>query len=176
MNTTQIWNSFKNELLGFIKSRINDKELANDILQDVFIKIHLNVSKIKEDTKIESWVYQITRNAIIDYYRKKKIKTTDNFIITELPQEIGETPKDFTKCLTSFVSHLSESDEDILSKTAFEGVPQKEYALENQLTYSAKKSKVQRARQKLNKLFVACCTVETDVYGNIISEKEDCNC
>ena len=66
---------------------------------------------------------------------------------------------------------------NILNKTVYEGMSQKEYAESINLSYTATKSRVQRARKKLKDLFVECCAIETDRYGNIISEKkEDCNC
>ena len=72
--TTSIWNEFSQELLGFIKARVNNEQNAEDILQEVFIKIHTKIDTIHKHQKIASWVYQITRNAIIDFYRKKKNK------------------------------------------------------------------------------------------------------
>ena len=177
MNTTEIWNSFKQELLGFIKSRVNDNEIAEDLLQEIFIKIHLNKSSITEESKLTSWIYQITRNTIIDHYRKKKIITTKEELAVQLPEEVQNSNADFTKCLNSFVNHLSASDQEAISKTAYGGLSQKEYAASINLSYSATKSRIQRARKKLKELFIECCAIESDNYGNIISnKKDDCNC
>ena len=44
MTTEKEWNSFRIELLGFIKRRIHDQTLAEDVLQKVFIKIHANLN------------------------------------------------------------------------------------------------------------------------------------
>lgn len=177
MDTTQIWKTFKQELLGFIKSRVTGNDIAEDLLQDIFIKIHLNKDSITEDAKLTSWVYQITRNSIIDYYRKKKINVSSNQFEISLPKEIENVNLELTKCLNSFVSHLSETDQDALNKTVYEGLTQKEYAESIKLSYTATKSRVQRARKKLKELFVECCAIETDRYGNIISDKKDnCKC
>jgi len=177
MQTEVIWEGFRKELLKFIKARVNEQDEAEDILQEVFIKIHLNIKSIQEKAKISSWVYAITRNAIIDYYRKRKrMDHPENFEL-QLEEELEESKQDFSSCLTSFIEQLPEKDQEALNKTAFGNVSQKEYAKELQLSYSATKSRVQRAREKLKDLFVACCAIETDHYGNIISSKEeDCNC
>lgn len=177
MKTNEIWKDFKNELLGFINSRVNDHVMAEDILQDVFIKIHLHKDDLKSSNKLTSWIYQITRNSIIDYYRKKKINySIDEFDIV-LPPEANHESSDFTNCLSSFINQLSEKDQDIILKTSLGGQSQKEYAHTNNLSYTATKSRVQRAKSKLKSLFISCCNVEFDVYGNIISEKkDDCNC
>ena len=69
--TENIWNQFKDELLRFIVSRVNDKDIAQDLLQIVFIKIHSKSDSLSDNDKLTSWLYQITRNTIIDYYQPK---------------------------------------------------------------------------------------------------------
>ena len=101
--TEHIWKSFHEQLFGFIKARVHSTETAEDILQEIFIKIHKNVKNIKNEQKIASWVYQITRNTIIDYYRKKKIDTKDytsriDDFFSETTEEVG-SQIDFIKCL-----------------------------------------------------------------------------
>lgn len=174
--TEKIWFDLKDQLFNFILKRVNSKDISEDILQDVFLKIHLNISKLSDTDKLSSWVYQITRNSIIDYYRKKKIKTDQ---IPELPEDLDDDNlnAEFYGCLKSHINQLDEKDREAIVKTTFENVSQKDYAISQNLTYSAAKSRVQRARKKLNELFVECCQVETDNYGNIIGSKiEDCNC
>jgi RNA polymerase sigma-70 factor (ECF subfamily) len=173
--TNQIWIQFKDELLGFIKSKINDRSLADDILQDVFIKIHSNIDSLDSQAKLSSWVYQITRNTIIDYYRKKKIVDYKDSLDFNVPEASETISKDFSKCLIPFMKTLPASDQDALNKTVFGGMTQKEYALQNGMSYSGLKSKIQRARMKLKNEFVQCCKVESDTYGNIL-DNDHCNC
>ena len=71
-STEIIWKEFNKELLRFIIKRVKDNDLAHDLLQDIFIKIHLKISTLSDSDKLTSWVYQITRNSIIDHYKKQK--------------------------------------------------------------------------------------------------------
>lgn len=181
MTTQAIWGDFRNELLGFIKSRVNDIDVAEDILQEVFIKIHLNIDSLQKENRLTSWVYQITRNTIIDYYRKKEpLKNANQISMVfekSLAEELNESNNDFSNCLKSHINELPEKYQDALKKTSFGAMSQKEYAQQVGLSYSAAKSRIQRARQQLKELFVACCSVETDGYGNVISStQEGCNC
>ncbi|NOQ74594.1 MAG: sigma-70 family RNA polymerase sigma factor [Crocinitomix sp.] len=177
MTTEHVWNDFKGELFGFIKSRINDHELAEDLLQEVFIKIHMNLKGLTEGTNLASWIYRITRNTIIDSYRKKKWVVYQETIEEKFPEESTESTQDLSKCLTSFVKELSEKDQDLLNKTAFGSMSQKEYAASLNLGYSAVKSRSQRAKEKLKNLFVACCAIQTDTYGNVLdADEKDCDC
>jgi len=63
-------------LLNFIKSRVSDKNDAEDILQDVFIQLWQGYQTIESIEKITAWMFRVARNKIVDLYRKKK---PDNF-------------------------------------------------------------------------------------------------
>jgi len=176
MQTQTIWEEFKGELFGFLKARLNNTSIAEDLLQEVFIKIHTNISSLKEKDKLINWVYQITRNTLIDYYRKNKTTDLPEGLLDQLNEGSNEIKKDFSNCLKSFIPHLAQKDQEALIKTTFEGLTQKEYAEQINLSYTATKSRIQRARQKLKELFIACCNVQTDGYGNVISSNDNCNC
>ncbi len=70
--TEQIWKQYNAGLRGFIESRIGDSEAADDILQEVFVRIHSRIGTLQDNSKVQSWIYQITRNAIVDHYRAQK--------------------------------------------------------------------------------------------------------
>lgn len=165
--TTTIWSNFNQDLLKFISSRVRNLEIARDILQDVFIKIHNNLDQLKADEKITKWVYQITRNTIIDYYREQKIDISDYDFAKSLPKETEQEPADFTNCLKRFIAELPEQYRHIILQTTYSKISVKDYAAKYNLSYAAAKSRVQRARKKLKAKFIACCKIETDRYGNI---------
>lgn len=179
MNTAEIWKEFNDELLGFILSRVNQRDLAEDILQDVFVKIHKKADQLADNNKLESWIYQITRNSIIDHYRKKKIPTADGSLLNSLAIDENELSinHQFVKCLRPFVDQLPEIYRDAFNRTSYGELSQREYAETIGISYTAVKSRVQRARHKLRSLFTECCHVETDNYGNILSaDRGDCSC
>ncbi len=65
-----VWQQFHLKLKSFINSKVHDNSIADDMLQEVFIRIHTNIHTLKDETRLQSWIYQITRNVITDYYRK----------------------------------------------------------------------------------------------------------
>lgn len=175
--TESIWNRFREELLGFIKARVNNKDDAEDLLQEVFIKIHSKGSTLSKSDKLAPWVFQITRNSITDYYRKTERHVFKENVETGFPEDITYLNKDLLVCLKPFVEQLPEKYRHALLQTSFEDKSQKEYAEENGLSYSAAKSRIQRARKQLKDLFVNCCVINTDKYGNIIDiEKGNYSC
>lgn len=175
--TQDIWKEFNEQLLGFIKARVHNVENAEDILQEVFIKIHKNIEGVKDNKKIASWIYQITRNTIIDFYRKKKLQSGEYKYEELLSETIDEKTADFTKCLKPFIDRLAEKDKDILLESYYGTMSQKAYAEKNNISYTAAKSRVQRARKQLKKMFLNCCALQVDVYGNLLEANEKkCSC
>jgi len=74
--TERVWETFHVPLQQFIRRRVSDETAAEDLLQDVFLDIHQHIDTLRDVKKLESWIYQVTRNAIIDYYRSKRTTTT----------------------------------------------------------------------------------------------------
>ncbi|MBL4668424.1 MAG: RNA polymerase sigma factor SigZ [Flavobacteriales bacterium] len=176
MSTEKIWENFHHQLLGFITVRVNNKNIAEDILQDVFVKIHLKSETLTEKTKLQSWLYQITRNAIVDFYRKKKLPISDDLAI-DIPEEIDEKSLlDFCNCLIPFVNQLPEKDKEAILKTELGNLSQKEYAKNIGIPYSTLKSRIQRAKLKLKEAFVSCCKMKLDKNGKVISPENKCSC
>ena len=67
-----IWNEYHNKLYRFIQGRVSDASIADDILQEVIIRVHSRINTLKDSNKIQNWLYRIARNAIIDHYRAQK--------------------------------------------------------------------------------------------------------
>ena len=67
MTTKQVWTSYSEDLKRFIISKVKDVTIADDILQDNFIKIHTKLHTLKDITKLKSWCFTVARNSILDY-------------------------------------------------------------------------------------------------------------
>lgn len=173
--TGELYRQFHCELENFIYSKVKDKVISKDILQEVFIKIHLHQHSIKDQSKITAWIYQLTRNTIHDYYRKLVILNGE----TEIPHDVSELPlpneQGLERCVLPFIHQLPQKYKDALLLTDIKGLSQTQLAEQLNISYPAAKSRVQRARQKLKELFTDCCYIHSDVYGNIMSYRQhDC--
>jgi RNA polymerase sigma-70 factor (ECF subfamily) len=67
--TQQIWAEFGERLRAFIARRVDSDADADDILQDVFLRIHRRAGTVEHSERLVSWLFQVTRNAIADFYR-----------------------------------------------------------------------------------------------------------
>jgi RNA polymerase sigma-70 factor (ECF subfamily) len=70
--TEKIWEKFYTKLKGFVLKQVLHEDVAEDILQDVFIKIHSHIETLRDESKLQSWIFQITRNTIADLYLSLK--------------------------------------------------------------------------------------------------------
>lgn len=74
----ELYNRYQDNVISFCYKRIQDWDLAKDLTQDIFIKISQKLSQLKEPHAFLKWMYQIARNACMDYLRaNKKRKMTD---------------------------------------------------------------------------------------------------
>jgi RNA polymerase sigma-70 factor, ECF subfamily len=180
MNIEEIWNDYGNLLRGFLLSRVNNSEDAEDLLQEILIKTHKNMGSLKDPKKLKSWLFQIARNTLIDYYRKPTNTLSLESQLSELHAEKPDAQEamhqELSQCIKPFIKNLPEKYGEVLDAIDIQGVSQKELAKELGLSYSAVKSRAQRGRQKLKELFQECCTYKMDVRGNIIEyeAKSDC--
>lgn len=67
----------RKKLLQFIRTRVANEEDARDILQDVFYQLASNHTMVETIENMASWLYRVTRNRIIDWYRKRKTDSMD---------------------------------------------------------------------------------------------------
>ena len=167
--TEKIWIEFSKQLKSFISRRVKDNSLAEDILQDVFVKIHSNIDKLKDEQKIKGWLFRIARNCIIDYYRKRIIdsKELKDSYGYEMFEE-NDAEQEIASGLLNIIKELQPIYSEALLLTEFEGIKQTELAKKIGLSTSAAKNRVQRARQMIKDDLMKCCHFEFDRYGTII--------
>jgi RNA polymerase sigma-70 factor (ECF subfamily) len=142
-STEVIWSEFGQQLLSFIRYQVKDNSIADDILQEVFIKILFNIDSLSDQSKLRSWIYQIARNQIFDYYRKDK---SDYLSSDTLPDLNEESPADFMqKVVEDMISMMNELPPEYcqsLCMTEIAGLNQKTYAEKVGISYSGAKSRI----------------------------------
>ncbi len=178
VTTESLWETFHARLKQFILKRVPDEQNAEDILQNVFLKIHARIGTLRDEEKLQSWMYQIARNAVTDYYREHKatIELPEAF---ELPGEAvvdDDAVKDLIPSVRAMVNSLPDEYREALILTEYEGLTQRELAERLGLSFSGAKSRVQRAREKLKAMLLDCCHFEFDRLGKVIDYQPKCGC
>ncbi len=178
MTTEQIWEAFHPQLKHFILTRIPDEDNAEDILQEVFLKIHTHIDTLRDQEKLQSWLYQITRNTITDYYRTHKatVELSEALVLPVEPEVEDDVVKELIPSVKAMVESLPDEYRQALLLTEHEGLTQRELADRLGLSLSGAKSRVQRAREKLKTMLLDCCHFEFDRLGKVIDYQPRCAC
>jgi RNA polymerase sigma-70 factor (ECF subfamily) len=166
---------FRDQLRAFISKRVSNQEDVEDILREVFIKAQTNVASLKDAKRCIPWVYQITRNTIIDYYYKNK----RNYLNTEISEELTDVSdneiisrEEITQGLKPFIEALPKKYRDALRAIDINGLTHKEYSEQQGISLTCSKSRVQRGRKMVKERLLDCCVFNSDVYGNVFDYDE----
>ena len=167
MNPTleQIWNEFAEKLRLFIQKRVSNPAEAEDILQDVFLKIGTRLNQLEDTAKLQGWLYLIARNAVIDHYRKQRetVELPETLAIEDEPAELEELKVSFRRMIHGLPGPYREA----ILLTEFDGLSQVELARRLGISVSGAKSRVQRGREQLKEMLLDCCHFEFDRRGRV---------
>jgi RNA polymerase sigma-70 factor (ECF subfamily) len=168
-----IWREFHDRLFAFINRRVPSRETAEDILQDVMLRIHRHAEDLERADAVGAWIHGIARNAIADHYRSAKVRR-------ERPAGIGldgegaaetETESDvrgeLSACVASLLERVPATHREALRLTEIEGLTQATAAERLGISHSGMKSRVQRGRAQLKQVLTDCCEIERDRRGGL---------
>lgn len=166
METQTIWNNYNQELYFFILKKVKSKNAANDVFQNTFLKIHLNLTSLKNVEKTRAWVFQIARNEIINYFNNETVYTDEidkkNDILLQQYQHIC--------CFDKFINELPKIYKEVIELVYIKGHQQKEVAVTLDISLENVKARIRRAKEILKKRFNECCKYELDKNGHLTGE------
>lgn len=168
-----IWQQVQNGLRVFIAKRVRSENDTDDILQEVFLRVHQHLGRLEEPDRVVAWVFQITRNVIVDYYRSIErrrelpVGLAGNMDDHGLPNGVKEAPsegarEELSGCLRPMVERLSSEYREAIKLVELDGLTHRQAAIRLGLSVSGMKSRVQRGRRQLKKLLEDCCLIELD--------------
>lgn len=156
-------------LRSFIRARVRDDATADDLTQETLLKVYRTSARLRQDERIEAWLYRIARRTVIDHYRRQRTGE-------ELPAQLAAEEKAnvdavqavMAKALLHYLEELPLTYREPLRLAEFEGLPLAKIALRLDLSVTAVKSRVRRGRLLLKKKIQDCCRLEFDRAGRII--------
>lgn len=191
--TEELWKAVHDGLRAFIAKRVNDHDHVDDILQDVYVRVHRQMDTVNDPRRIVSWIYQVTRNAIIDHYRKpgrqreipaglsSELEVFDEVSKTSEAargDESGESRSELAGCIRPMIERLSQDYRDAITLVEIAGLTQQAAAKQMGLSLSGMKSRVQRGRKQLKQMLDDCCLIQLDRRNSIVeyrSRRTDCD-
>ena len=154
----------KDKVFGYILSKVKDVDLANDIFQEVFIKVinKLNEGRYNEEGKFIAWVMRISHNMVIDHFRKnarvKMIRSTDEFNIFDIIGGQEDCTEDVmvqsqvVKELKILITYLSAEQKEVLEMRFYADMTFKEIAQECNISINTALGRMRYALINLRKL------------------------
>lgn len=169
--TESMWPKLRKRVRAFIRSRVRDEHLVEDLVQETLLKVYRRISTLRESEKLTSWAMSIARRNVADAFR-------DQTAISEVALEESDTPvvdsqteffdNEILACVfTTLLDAIPEKYAYAVRRCDAEGVKQKRLAEELGLSFSAAKSRVQRGRLLMREKFLECCRLEFDGRGQI---------
>jgi RNA polymerase sigma-70 factor, ECF subfamily len=162
-------------LHAFIARRVESPEVADDLTQDVLVRLLAhNDGRVEHPT---AWLYRVARNVIIDHYRTRgsrsqgRLDADDPASAGPAEDPFADDPqaaqRELAGCLHPLVDQLAEPYRSAVSAVDLGGQTHTEVAHAMGLSTSGMKSRVQRGRRQLRQLLTDCCRVHTSPTGSI---------
>jgi RNA polymerase sigma-70 factor, ECF subfamily len=181
LSTDTAWAELHTNIRGFVARRVRQPADVDDIVQQVFLRVHRALPTLRDADKLPAWIYQTTRRTIVDYYRApaQRREVPAGAAIDVVPEEQpGDVTVDeheesalqeLARCLDPLMKRLGVADQEALRLVEFDGLTQVEAAGRLGLSVSGMKSRVQRARLHLRSAFDACCRIALDRRGGVLA-------
>lgn len=154
----EIMNKYGQEVLQLVYSYVNNKEVAEDLTQDIFVKCYKSLHTYKGNSNLKTWLWRIAINHCKDYlkswYNKKVIVTEDDFTYTESQKEsveqiVIQSAEDSR--LASAVMNLPIKYREVIYLFYYEELSIKEIAIVIDVKENTIKTRLKKAKELLKK-------------------------
>lgn len=162
--------------LAFLERRVGSRELAEDILQDAFVRTLGREDRFDNDRSVVAWFYRVLRNAVVDHYRRRGTEQrlfapdADGRQVVDPASEDPELFEEVCRCVRDLVSTLKPEYADAIRRVDLAGGTVAALAAEASITPNNAAVRLHRAHQALRKqVALSCGTCAT--HGCL-----DCSC
>ena len=189
MDFQAIYKEFYPKIFRYLFNILNDKELAEDFAQDVFIRVNKGLTKFEGRSKLSTWIYKIATNLARDYYKSatyqkgtrqtfsesfieehKKDKNVWTVDKSEISDQVLEK-KEMNNCIERYVQDISETYRTVFILSEYEGLKNKEIGDILELSLDTVKIRLYRARTQLKKKMEEGCHITYENNGISCNEK-----
>jgi RNA polymerase sigma-70 factor, ECF subfamily len=182
--TEQVWREFGAQLQAFVRRRVVDPDRADDVVGEIMLRIHRNLRRVEDHEHLTRWVYRITRNAIIDEYRRAQRDRVSRGVLLDDAPEVASSVEDeeppvlreLAVCMRPLLDRLPPEQRRALELSDLDGLTQADAARREGVSVSGMKSRVQRGRRRLAELLGRCCELTLDTGGVPMEYNRPANC
>jgi len=169
------WDELRGELHRFVARRVPAAD-AEDIVQEALLRIHRGLPGVRADGALVGWLYQVTRNAVVDHLRgQRPVEEPDDESPCELEVDDAAFER-LAQCVRPFVGMLASPYREAIELVELGGLSQVEAAARLGVPIPTMKSRVQRGRAQLRELLERCCAIDVDVRGHVVEATPRVRC
>jgi RNA polymerase sigma-70 factor, ECF subfamily len=169
------WRELEARLRPYVARRVRGAADVDDVVQDVFVRLQRGLLGLRDGERFGGWVYRVAEHAVADHLRARARHPLANGDDVEMKAETGDVsdadPRleaDLTECVALFVSRLPSPYREAITLTELQGLTQKDGADMLGLSLSGMKSRIQRGREQIRRMFEECCEISTDARGHVL--------
>jgi RNA polymerase sigma-70 factor, ECF subfamily len=154
-----VYNAYYPRVLNYIRSKlIGEEEAAEDVTSETFEKIYNNLEGFKwQGVQLSSWIFRIANNTLIDYYRKKKVKSSsgiiENFEDHSVKIEQEYEKSDTAAKLKFIIEKLKPREKQIIIMKFYEGYTNKKISETLNITETNVSTIINRTLIKIKNLY-----------------------
>jgi len=160
----QSWHLSESEIYHWLVKQSGDPQLSFDLLQDTFLRALQQQKRFCDIQNQRAWLFRVAHNLLLDALRlQPKSVDIDSYHQLESPKSEGRAAvESLAQCLPKALTKLSSAEQDIIRQCDLQGLSQQAFADAHQLSLSATKSRIQRARKKLKQILQQQCQIRFD--------------
>ena len=149
----KIYDQYSGKVMGYIAARVQRRADAEDLCADVFEKVFRKGDSFDQSkASISTWIFTITRNTVIDYFRRTRpTEEPDENLASDEEVDEGILNQETLSELAGALAKLPEELQDIIVLAYYDGKPLTEIAMMMGLSYGAVKLRHQKALGMLRK-------------------------
>jgi len=159
-----LWSRFSRDLLRYFR-RHADRTVAEDLLQDTFVKLSGSLASLRQEERLGAWVQRVAHNVLVDHRRAHRPHAVE--LDPPAPEPERDAARELSGCLTAFVAALPPRYREAIELVELENRPRDEVARSLELTPSGLKSRIQRGREHLRAMLITCCEIELGRRGGL---------
>lgn len=169
------WLEVAARLRPYVARRVASAADVEDIVQDTFLRMYRGLDALADSERFGPWVYRVATSAIGDHLRARTrhpLAATDSATAAAGAPTTGivleeNLEAELAECVALFVARLPSPYREAITLTELQGLTQKDAAELLGVTVSGMKSRVQRGRERIRRMFEECCEISVDCRGHV---------
>ncbi len=179
MDLLEIHDQYYERVRKFILASVRDESVADDLIQETFIRIRENLGSVRDPVKISSWIFRIAYHLCQDHFRVLKKSSSHEEIhdglvnLEETPVQKKMEQSEMSQCVQEQLNLLPDSQRSVLILAEVMDFSHQEMADILGLTVENVKVRLHRARKKFKSILEEKCTCEVDERNVLVCEPVD---